>query len=87
MDKEYYKKRMLEMLSDRETYAELKENEDNKVMKQTKHLTKQYQQELTKKEIEYLQNFAPKTSNLYGLPKIQKSQEIKSAIHIKKWFS
>ena len=48
--------------------------------KQIKHPTKQYQHESTKKKIDYFQNFAPRTSNLYGLPKMHKSQEIKSAI-------
>ena len=81
MVKQYYKERILEMLSDREAYAELKENEDKKIMKKNNHLTKQYQQELTKKEINYLQNFAPRTSNLYGLPRIHKSQGNASAIN------
>ena len=81
MDKQYYKERILEMLSDRQAYGELKENEEKKIMKKINHLTKVYKQELTKKEIDYLQNFAPRTSNLYGLPKIHKSQEIASAIN------
>ena len=81
MDKQYYKERIVEMLSDREAYAELTENEDKKMMKKISHLTKVYKQELTKKEIDYLQNFALRTSNLYGLSKIHKSREIASAIN------
>ena len=73
--------KILEMLSDREAYAELTENEDKKIMKKVNHLTKEYKQELTKKQIDYLQNFAPRTSNIYGLPKIHKSQEIASVIN------
>ena len=34
-----------EMLSDGETYTELSENEDNKIMKRIKHLRKKYQHE------------------------------------------
>ena len=52
------------MLSDGETYTELSENEDNKMMKRIKHLRKKYQHELTKKEIDYLKKFAARTSNL-----------------------
>ena len=61
------------MLAERETYAGLKENDDNKIMKQIKHVPKQYQQGLAKKKIDYLQKFVPRTLNLYGLPQIHKS--------------
>ena len=46
---------------------------DNKVMKKFKKLTQKYENILTKLKIDYLTNFSPSTSNLYGLPKIHKS--------------
>ena len=42
MDKQYYKERILEILSDREAYTELTENEDKKIMKKINHLTNVY---------------------------------------------
>ena len=38
-------------------------------MKKINHLTKQYQQELTKKEIDYLQNFYSENIELLWTPK------------------
>ena len=80
IDKSYYRDKMLEMLSDTETYVELDQNKDDLVMKKIKRLTRQYKHELTKKEIDYIQNFSRRTSNFYGLPKIHKSSTINNAI-------
>ena len=80
MDKSYYRDKMLEMLSDTETYVELDQNKDDLVMKKIKRLTRQYEHELTKQEIDYIQNFSWRTSNFYGLPKTHKSWTINNAI-------
>ena len=57
MDKSYYRDKMLEMLSDTETYVELDQNEDDLVMKNIKRLTRQYEHELTNLS-NYIQNFS-----------------------------
>ena len=80
MDKTYYKEKVLELLDNRENYIELERNEDNATMRKIKHLMKEHASELTKKEIDYVQNFTTKTSNFYGLPKIHKSSTIKTAV-------
>ena len=79
MDKSYYRDKMLEMLSDTETYVELDQNEDDLVMKNIKRLTRQYEHELTNLS-NYIQNFSWRTSNFYGLPKIHKSSTINNAV-------
>ena len=43
-------------------------------------MIKKYQNELTKKESDYIQNFTYRTSNFYGQPKIHKSTSITTAI-------
>ena len=57
-------------------------NYDDKIMRKIARHLKKFDQETTKskKEKEYLQNFAYKTSNFCGLPKIHKSQAVKEAI-------
>lgn len=81
MDKTYYRSKILELLTDTENYQELTQgNEDDTIMKKIKRLTKEYEHELTKNEIDYIHKFAWKTSNFYGLPKIHKSPTIKTAV-------
>ena len=67
MDKNFYKDKILELLEDRENWNELTCKEDNTIMKNIKGLTKEHKHELTKWEIDYIQNFTSKTSNFYGL--------------------
>ena len=80
MDSQYYKEKMMEELSDTSTYQELENNIDKKTKKRLVELTKRYDNNLTKKEIKYLTEFEFKESNLYGLPKVHKSEEIKKKI-------
>ena len=81
MDRDYYQHKIEELLSDKEIYTELTNgNEDEKIMRKLKKLTKEHENELTKPETDYIQNFTHKTSNFYGLPKIHKSKEIKDAV-------
>ena len=52
-----------ELLSDSETYEEhTNGNEDEKVMKKLKKLTKEHQHELTKSETDYIKNFRKSTN-------------------------
>ena len=80
MDSQYYKEKMMEELSDTSTYQELENNIDKKTKKCLVELTKIYDNNLTKKEIKCLTEFDFKESNLYGLPKVHKSEEIKKKI-------
>ena len=48
MDKSYYRDKVLEMLSDTETYVELDQNKGDLLMKKIKRLTRQYEHEITK---------------------------------------
>ena len=48
-------------------------------MKKYRTFLKDHQTELTKKEYDYLTKFEHKTSNFYGLPKIDKNKEINEA--------
>lgn len=84
MDKTFYQTKIQELLSDSENYAELTNgNKDGAIIRKIEKLLKKFEHETTKKEKEYIKNFVWKTSNLYGLPKIHKSKEIKEAINEK----
>ena len=78
--KNFYKDNIFELLEDRENHNDLTCNEDGTITKKIKGLTKEHEHELTKQEIDYIQNFTSKTSNFYGLPKIHTSLVIKAAI-------
>ena len=76
MDKTYYYEKMMELLNDRETYQEINSNLDKQTHSKIKTLTKRYKHVLTEKECKYLTDFDYQDNKLYGLPKVQKSQEI-----------
>lgn len=80
MDTDFYTDKMEEHVHDRSTYTPLLSNQDDEVMGKIKRLTDKYHNNLTEKEIDYLLNFETKTSNLYGLPKVHKSNVIKDQI-------
>ena len=80
MDAEFYDKKMSEMTNDENTYKKLDNNIDKKIHKKIINLTEKYRQQLTKKETDYLSKFNCKTSQLYGLPKVHKSEIIKREI-------
>ena len=71
--------KLKEMLQDENTYSEVEQNEIKSTMSKIKKLIKEHDQSLTHKENNYLTNFEIKVSNLYGLPKVHKSEEIKLA--------
>ena len=80
MDVDYYKRKVEEIIENRNNYEELERNKDDDLMTHIQKFIKKHEPELTKKEMKYLNNFNFKTSNFYGLPKIHKSEEIKKAI-------
>lgn len=80
MDKEYYEEKIAEMLADTETYKEIPRSIDKDTMNKLKGLIHKYAHQLTEKEKDFLTNFEHRSSQLYGLPKIHKSAEIKQAI-------
>ncbi|KAK3091940.1 hypothetical protein FSP39_023867 [Pinctada imbricata] len=83
MDREHYKKMVMDQLNDRNFYHELTSPEDARTMNKIKKFTSVYADSLTDKEIDYLNNFEMKSSNFYGLPKIHKSKEIQHGIQAK----
>ena len=76
MDKTYYYEKMMELLNDRETYQEINSNLDKQTHSKIKTLTERYKHVLTEKECKYLTDFDYQDNNLYGLPKVHKSEEI-----------
>ena len=84
MNREHYKKMVLDQLEDSKTYKTTKDNCDKQVLKKIKEHCEKFKSELTNDEIEYLTSFQMRTSNFYGLPKIHKSKLIKEAIERQK---
>ena len=80
MNKDYYQKKISEMLKDENNYKSLDNNIDQKILSKIKRFCQTHDKTLTKKEKDFLTKFNCKTSNFYGLPKIHKSKEIKNAI-------
>ena len=80
MDKSFYVEKITEMLNDDSTYKQLETDEFNSIIKNLNKLTDKHSHCLKPEEIDYVTNFEMKESNLYGLPKIHKSQIIKNAI-------
>ena len=81
MDRDYYIKRMSDMLKDGKMYKEIKSNREKQILTKIKKLTAKHGQNLTDKETDFLLNFETKCSNLYGLPKIHQSNEIKTRVN------
>ena len=80
MDSDFCAEIITTMLSDPVTYIEVKTDQISKVMNKIKALIGKHKTNFTDKEIDYLINFEIKCSNLYGLPKVHKSNQIKEAI-------
>ncbi|XP_061168845.1 uncharacterized protein LOC133178101 [Saccostrea echinata] len=80
MDREHYKEMSLSQLQDNQFYKKLEQNQDRQSMLKITNLTKKFQSNLTKNEIEYLTNFEVKTSHFYGLLKIHKCKEIQKNV-------
>ena len=76
----FYQEKLMNMLSDTETYSTLSSNQDLKILHRVEKLVKSSNNEVTDKERQFLTKFDHKTSRFYGLPKVHKSQIIKDAI-------
>ena len=84
MDKEYYKTKILLLLSDKNSYRPKNNgNIEKETMNKSKNLTKSFQEDLTSKEKDYLIHFDHKPSKIYGLPKVHKCKEIIDKIALK----
>ena len=82
MDAEFYKNKVMSMLTDEEFYKEISENQDKKTMQKVKYLIQKHSDttSFTKKEKDFLTDFDFRESVFYGLPKIHKSKIITEAI-------
>ena len=80
MDSEYYRDLAENQLQDTTFYSEIPSNIDHRIMKQLSNLVSKHRNSLTAKESDFITNFEPKPSNVYGLPKIHKSKEIQNAV-------
>jgi hypothetical protein len=80
MDKDFYRSLVLQQLTDTAFYVKLPGNPDKNILRSLKQLCHKYTHLLKEKELDYLTNFEMKTSNFYGLPKIHKSNHIKTSI-------
>ena len=79
MDREHYKEKVENMLSDKKYYEKLDTDPQKTDRIKYNKFIKNYKDNLTQKEIDYLSNFDRKPSNFYGLPKVHKSDEIRNA--------
>ena len=80
MDATYYKDKMLELLNDTETYIRVDDKRDYETMKLIKDFVTKYSNMLSESEAKYLTDFEWITSNIYGLPKVHKSNTIKNQV-------
>ena len=75
MNKEFYKRKLLQILEDKSFYKQI----DNQALKDTMNKIKKVMRlapEITLHEQNYLLDFECKSSMFYGLPKIHKSKLI-----------
>ena len=79
MDPDYYRDGILQTLNT-DKYQKLDGNVDKVICRGVKKLVKKYKTMLTSKEQLAITDFEYITANLYGLPKIHKSQILKEAI-------
>ena len=80
MNTKHYLEMISDNLNDETTYKMVEVNCDTKVMKGIGKIIQKCEDNLTKKEIEYLPSFSYNTNNFYGLPKTHKSKLIQNAI-------
>ena len=68
MDREHYKEIVENMLSDKKYYEKLDTDPQKTDRIKYNKFIKNYKDNLTQKEFDYLSNFERKPSNFYGLP-------------------
>ena len=77
MDKSYYRDYLvLENHLNDNAYKKIDQNEDRQVIKKLNTLLLNYEERLTRKEVDFISNFEWKTSNFYVFPKIHKCKEM-----------
>ena len=77
MNKEFYKRKILEILDDKSFYKQIESQSTKETMKKVKKVIS-LAKEITRHEIGYLLDFECKQSMFYGLPKIHKSEMIRN---------
>ena len=80
MDVDFYALKIQDHLNDETTYQKLKCNKDEEIKKKMIKMIGKHEECLTEKELDFLTDFEHKTSNIYGLPKIHQSPEIKNEV-------
>ena len=80
IDSDYYRDKLLDMLSEEEFYEQTERDADNYTRKLIRELVDLYGGGLHCEEQDYLTNFDHITSNFYGLTKVHKSNLISAAI-------
>ena len=79
LNEDFYKVKILSIL-DSMKYEKLPRNVDYFIILRLKNLTKKYKNMLTNSEKRAITSFDYKTTNIYGLPKLHKSNKIKNAL-------
>lgn len=80
LDKDFYRESMLNSLNNPDNYIKQKKNIDNSIMTKIKKFAVKFSSCLTYKERIFITNFNNITTNIYGVPKIHKSKQIKEAV-------
>lgn len=83
LDRDYYREKILNMLTDNQYYEMTDKTADKKTRKLIEKLFVKDDNGVLDEEQDYITNFAFTESYFYGLPKIHKSQEISNAISSK----
>lgn len=81
---DYYENLILNMLQNYTYYESIANYKQQKIIARLIVLINVYRKGLTKKECDYTTNFKCKTSQIYGLPKIHKSQNVTEACKLTK---
>ena len=79
MDSEKYKQLVNGMLNDTNYYEKLHGDPSKSDKIRYQKLIEEFKDQFTRKELDYLKRFEVKSRNLYGLPKIHKSEVINKA--------
>ena len=80
MNKTFYASKLTKMLQDPKTYKQIDNDPGKKILSKIKNLVHEHKHCLKEEEIDFILNFECKGSNFYGLPKVHKSREVKSAV-------
>lgn len=76
MDKQHYREMINTITNDTEFYEKLDKDPHKDTRQKYNKFLKNYQNNLTRKELDYLENFEVKTSQFYSLPKLHKVKQL-----------